>query len=139
MRAIERLTSRLQEAGTIGDVLLAGWEAFGLIQQLAGSYAALRSAAYPTWMWVIAPACEGRDILGAAPSMPPGPEPVPAHPDPPPASEDDAARLIASLAAILSERLHAAIHDTAPGDQPVCVQAAQAAQEIRDLLSAGPT
>ena len=134
MQAIDRLNSRLEEAGTITTVLLAGWDAFDLIQQLAAQYAGLLSSAYATWMWVLAPACEGRDALGSAPSMPPGP--AAGHPAPEPASEEEAARILAGLAATLSARLQALrTSSAAPGDLQACIRAADVAGEIRELLS----
>ena len=123
MQAIDRLNSRLEEAGTITTILLAGWDAFDLIQQLAAQYAGLLSSAYATWMWVLAPACEGRDALGSAPSMPPSP--AAGHPAPEPASEEEAARILAGLAATLSARLQALrTSSAAPGDLQACIRAA---------------
>ena len=125
MQAIDRLNSRLEEAGTITTILLAGWDAFDLIQQLAAQYAGLLSSAYATWMWVLAPACEGRDALGSAPSMPPSS--AAGHPDPEPASEEEAARILADLAATLSARLQAPrTSSTAPGDLQACILATSA-------------
>ena len=134
MQAIDRLNSRLEEASTITTILLAGWDAFDLIQQLAAQYAGLLSSAYATWMWVLAPACEGRDALGSAPSMPPSP--AAGHPAPEPASEEEAARILAGLAATLSARLQALrTSSAAPGDLQACIRAADVAGEIRELLS----
>jgi len=138
MQAVDALNRRLEEAGTITTVLGAGWDAFELIQQLAAQYAALPSSAYATWMWVLAPACEGRDALGSAPSMPPSPGAR--HQAPEPASEEDAVRILASLAVTLSERLQPPRTAIAPpGDRRACMRAADAAREIRDLLSAPGT
>jgi hypothetical protein len=89
-------------------------------------------------MWVIPPACEGRDALGSAPSMPPGP--AAAHADQEPASEEEAARILTGLAATLYARLQApAISSAAPGDLQACIRAADAAGEIRELLAADGT
>ena len=134
MQAIDGLNRRLEEADTITSVLLAGWDAFELIQQLAAQYAGLLSSAYATWMWVVAPACEGRDALGSAPSMPPGP--AARHPAPESASEEEAARTLAGLAATLSARLRdRGTSSAVPGDLEACMRAAGAAGEIRELLA----
>jgi hypothetical protein len=134
METIDALNRRIEEAGTITTVLGAGWDAFELIQQLAAQYAGHLSSLYATWMWVIAPACEGRDALGAAPSMPPGPGA--GHPTPESASEEEAARMLAGLAGTLSARLQTPMTDSAaPGDLQACMRAADAAGEIRKLLS----
>ena len=139
MQDIGQLMKRLRDAGDIGEVLVSGWDAFELIQQLASRCTRGAASTYATWMWVIAPACEGRDTLAWAPSMPPGPQPAAGHPGTGP-GEDDAARLIAGLAAALAARLRAAaIPGATPGDLQACVRAAHAAEEVRQLLSAdGP-
>jgi hypothetical protein len=134
VKDINDLMGRLETASTIGEILESGWDAFELIQRSADIYARPLSSSYPTWMAVIAPACEGRDALASAPSMPPGL--VTGHLKSASAGEEEAARLIAALARLLSTRMQEpALPGAAPGDTQARIQAAHAAEEIHQLLS----
>jgi len=135
MKPPENISKRLDDAHTIQTVLAAGWEAFDLIRQIATVRAHGTSGSYATWMSVIPPACEGRDALGRAPSLPldQDQEVVPEDY----ATDDQAAHDVAALARVLGHRLQAGAiaHDVA--DQQAIERAALAAAEILGLLADG--
>lgn len=124
----------LLSASELTDIISASWAAFECIWLYADKFADQVTGHFATWMAVAAPTCGGRDALGRAPSMP---TPVAdAGPRFAEEGEDAAARLVAELAAILEQRLGAAVRQaTRPEDARACAQAAQAAAEIRELFA----
>jgi hypothetical protein len=138
VEAIVAIQDRLDTAEDLAAACLAGWDAFELIQDVAAWCADLASASFATWMTVAGPACAGSYALGVAPSLPlvhrraivPGSVEA--------AAEDDVADELAILAAVLGRRLLNAAQSAAdPGDGRACQLAAQAAEEIRELLVRG--
>jgi hypothetical protein len=81
MRVIDVMRIRLERSGGISGALAAGWDAFDLIQRVAAGYADGVPEAYAAFMLATAAACEGRDALGFAPSMPHDPGEVIECPD----------------------------------------------------------
>jgi hypothetical protein len=126
----------LLSASEPADIFHASWVAFECIRVCANQFASQVTGNFATWVSAGAPACEGREALGRAPSMPvtvacPGPLPQIAG-----AGEDAAARLVGELAALLEERLEAALRQlAAPEDARACHRAAEAAAEIRELFA----
>jgi hypothetical protein len=133
MESLEAIRANLTKAQSAQKVLAAGREAFDLIRQVATERARIHPGAYPTWMSVIPPACEGRDALGRAPSIPPGQERQAAPGNY--ATDEQAARDVARLAEILTHRLQTGdiAHNTA--DQQAIERAVLAAIEILELLA----
>src|SRR5260370_25904744 len=129
--------ARLASAHTLSEALTACWAAFEWASQVADSFAEPGSAHFATWMSVTAPACEGRDAVGFAPSMPGAGAELAGPPDLAGLSEAEAAVMLAALAATLQERLHvAAGMAREPGDAAACVRGAGAAAEICELFAA---
>jgi hypothetical protein len=139
--SVEAIVTIQDRLGTTEDpaaACLAGWDAFELIQDVAAQYAGLASDSFVTWMTVMGPACAGRDALGVAPSLPHVHRraAVPGHVEAD--AEDDVADELAILAAVLGSRLLNAAQSAAdPGDRRACQLAADAAEEIRELLVRG--
>jgi hypothetical protein len=126
----------LLSASELPEIISASWAAFECILTYADEFADQVTANFATWMTAGAPACEGRDALGRAPSMPA----VGAYPSSFPriaaAGEEAAAQLVGELAALLEERLGAAVRmSAAPEDAMACARAAEAAAEIRELFA----
>ena len=136
MRAIDGTRTRLYAADGLASKLAVGWDAFELIRAASDDYADRVSGAFATWMSAVAPACEGRDALDFAPSMPKDIAPAAEYPDVATVDEDQAADLLAELAAVLCEQLRAAAADAVlPEDVAACERGADAAAEIRELLA----
>jgi len=138
VEAIIAIQDRLDTTHDLAAVYQAGWDAFELIQDVAARCAEPGSSSFATWMTVMGPACAGRDALGIAPSLPQ------AHGHPAilesieAATEDDLADELATLAAALGSRLLRAAQSAAdPADRRACQLAADAAEEIRELLVRG--
>jgi hypothetical protein len=136
MRAIDGTRTRLDAATSLASTLAAGWDAFELIGAVSADYADRVSGAFATWMSAIPPSCEGRDALGFAPSMPEDIAPAAERPDVRTVDEDQAADLLAELAAVLCQQLQAAAAQAViPEDAKACQRGADAAAEIRELLA----
>ena len=133
MKPPETIRKRLDEAHTLQAILAAGWEAFDLIRQIATARAHGTHGSYATWMPVIPPACEGKEALGRAPSLPPDQDQE-AAPEAY-ATDGQAAHDVAAQAKVLTHRLQAGdiAHDAA--DQQAMERAALAAAEILGLLA----
>jgi hypothetical protein len=137
MTSFEAIEGRVLSADALADALGACWAAFEWAGQVADSFAEPGSAHFATWLSVTAPACEGRDAVGFAPSMPGAAAGPAGPPDLAGVAEAEAAVMLAALAAALQERLGVAA-DMArePGDVAACVRAAGAAAEIGELFAA---
>jgi len=116
--------------------LFVGWEAFQFIAIVADYYAGRVPTGFATWMSALAPACEGRDHLSSASSIPEDPAPRVAQPDLGLVTEDDAASGLAGLAQELIRRLQAAASSaTVPEDSLACKRAAESATGIYRLFA----
>jgi hypothetical protein len=133
MNPPEAIGKRLDDAHDLQDVLAAGWEAFDRIRRVATVRAHGDHGSYATWMSVIPPACEGRDALDRAPSMPADQDRHVRSEDY--ATDDQAAHDIAALAEILSQRLRADNIARNVADQQAIERATLAAAEIIGLLA----
>lgn len=139
MRTIDSTHTWVRRAAGVGPAFSASWDAYELIRLVAGSYAEHVSDWYLTWMAVIPPACEGRDALGFAPSIPQGPglafdsEELSGVPD------EQAAQMLAVLASVCAEKLRAIRPYLVAGrDVSAVAHAIKAADEIYGLLSQDP-
>jgi hypothetical protein len=136
MSAPEAVRTRLLAASTPDEVIGASWDAFESIWQCANELAGRATENFAAWASAAAPACEGREALGRAPSMPQ----AAAAPGLPiwisGTGERVAARMVGELAALLQERLQAAARQPAtPGDARACLRALEAAAEIHGLFA----
>lgn len=134
MTTLDAMKAQIEDAQGIADTLGACWDAFELIQQVAKKYADPDSDLFYAFLSAMTAACEGRDAVGFAPSMPSGPAIAPVHPGE--VEPDKAADLVARLASQVSGKLAAAaMLPCTPEDRQAFQHAAVAAAEIRDLLS----
>jgi hypothetical protein len=137
MTSFEAIEERLLSAGTVPEALGAGWAAFEWVRVIADSFAVRGTAHFVTWLSVVSPACEGRDAVGFAPSMPGAAAGLAGPPDLAGAGEAEAAVMIAGLTVTLRERLHVAAGAARePGDVDACVRGSVAAAEIGELFAA---
>jgi NADPH:quinone reductase-like Zn-dependent oxidoreductase len=135
MESIQTARAQLGDAAGVTAALWAGWNAFAVIDQVAVTQTEGHSGSYATWMSVIAPACEGRDALAQAPSMPDSPAPRAEAIETAKATADDEA--VAGLAAVLLQRLRLACGQaTDAEDRRAFLLGIAAAEEICRLLAA---
>ena len=135
MSASGALVSNLEEADDLTATLASCWDAFEFIQQTASAYAVVGSARCYAFLYALAAACEGRDAVGTAPSMPAGAGTTASVPDPDTTGVDEVAALLTRLAEQIYSKLTTAT--TLPvhaADREAVLQAAKSAAEIRGLL-----
>ncbi len=136
MSSPEAVQARLLSALTPAEIISASRDAFECIRRCANELAERVTDNFPAWASAPAPACQGRDALRRATSVPqaaasPGPLPEIAE-----ASEQAVARLVGDLATLLQQRLGTAAEQAAvPGDAEACLRASHAAAEIRELFA----
>jgi len=135
MESLGSVQGRLLAADGVATTLSAAGPVFELILAVANGYAETMSRSFPMWMSVTGPACEGRDATGALPSAPPEPDVAASLSL---TGEDEAADELGLLAALLSLRLRdAVVNATDPQGCHACERAAEAADEIAELLHPG--
>jgi hypothetical protein len=135
MESLSSVQERLMAADSVATTLSAAGPVFELILAVADGYAETMSRSFPMWMSVTGPACEGRDATGTLPSIPLEPDVAASLSL---TGEDEAADKLGQLAALLSLRLHNAVANaTDPQDCHACERAAEAADEIVELLRPG--
>lgn len=138
MQGFEEIEERFVRAEGLADELAAGWEAFQFIVLVADHYSGRTTEQFAMWMFVISPACEGRDYLGLAPSTRRDPAVYVEIPDLRTVSEDNAADGLAAIAGTLAKRLRELADVTSgPADARACAKAAEAAAELHGLLAVG--
>jgi hypothetical protein len=127
---------RLRQAAGLPEALAAGFNAFEAIRMAARGYQDQVPELFAAFMTTADAAVDGREALTVAPSLPldDGTErgiAVPGGSD-----ADQAADVLAALAAVLRDRLAdaAALADT-PGDRAACQEAAAAAGRICQLMT----
>jgi hypothetical protein len=136
MTSFDAIEGRVVSAGTLGEALGACWAGFECVRRVADVYAGRVTGHFATWMSVVGPACDGRDAVGFAPSMPGAAAVLAGVPDLAGVAEDDAARKVAALAAALRERLRVVAGATrVPGDVEACARGAGAAAQIGGLFA----
>lgn len=138
VETLEAVQMKLGDADDLDSVMVAGWEAFEYVQDVAYAYAGLKTTGFATWMWAMGPANDGGTAIE--------PFRVPRRtwpkPDPgklaTPEREDDAFRDLAKLAEQLHGKLSMAARDPRPErvyDAEACGRAAAAALELHELLT----
>jgi hypothetical protein len=133
-----RAARRLQDAGTLPDVLVAAFGAFEFIRETARACEDGAPELLATFMTVADRAVDGRDAIMAAPSLSllPGSR----WPQEPAAADADAGWASAALAALgvlLARKLAWAAEAAPAGDRESCLCAARAARAIHDLTKGG--
>lgn len=137
MEAIGSIRAQLEKADNPVAALSVAGEAFRLVCQIADEYAVPGSESYATWAWVIGPACEGLEALGADPSIPKSLTQDPGAGDLAEDSEDEITDLLAGLATSLVHSLErASAAAETREDRRAFQRAADAAGKIRELLAA---
>jgi hypothetical protein len=136
MTSFEAIEGRLASAGTLPEALGACWAGFEYVRQVADVYVGPVTGHFATWMSAAGSACDGRDAIGFAPSMPAAAVVLAGPPDLAGMAEDEAAQVVAALAAALQERLRVVAGAVrVPGDVEACARAAVAAAEICELFA----
>jgi hypothetical protein len=128
--------TRLQEAAGLPELLAASFDTFEAIRQEADSRVDEVPELFAAFMTTAVTAVEGREAVTAAPSLPPGP----AGPQPSLLTADaglnEAIDTLANLGTLLDRCLtQAAASATNPQDRAACEEAADAARQIRHLMT----
>lgn len=137
MKAFDVVQEKLAEAHDLDSAMLAGWEAFELIYQVAYKASGLKTGMFATWMAALGPASDGSGAIDPGPSdreiestANPG--------DLASADENNTFGMLAALAAQLRDKLTEAALDTHPErvhDAKACGRAADAASELHALFA----
>lgn len=126
----------LERATGTQGVLAASWDAFEVLQALAGARADPRSPAYPAYMTAAAAAAEARDWVGWAPSMTSENRAPGDSPNRGTGGGSGTTAMLASLAELLTGRLDAAAREAAlSGDREALEQASLLAGDISTMLA----
>jgi hypothetical protein len=138
MEEIGTAAARVRASDTLPGLLDAGFDAFEVIRSTARACEDQVPDLFAAFMMAATAAVEGRNALNGAPSLPPSGSSSPA---PSPSAYADVAQIaeiLATLGALLAERLSAAARvATSDGDRAACEAAALAAGEVHRLLAAG--
>lgn len=128
---------KLADAHDLDSVMLAGWEAFELIYQVAYKASGMKTGMFATWMAALGPASDGSGALDPGPSYR-DVEPMADPEDLARAPENNAFENLAALAAQLRDTLSEASLGTHPErvhDAKACGRAADAASELHGLFA----
>jgi hypothetical protein len=132
----ESAEARLSRVTSLPDVLAAGFDAFEAIRITARHYQDEEPGLFAAFMTTADAAVDGREALTIAPSLPLHGGTEPASTVPPDASTGEAADALARLAIAIGDRLtQAATQAGTQGDADACLEAAEAAGRIRELMT----
>jgi len=126
---------RLQQAAGLPEILSAGFDAFEVIRVTARQHQDQESGLFAAFMTAADAAVDGREALTLAQSLAHEPcmQPVPLAG--PGLDASRVADTLATVADLLRDRLsHAVTLAREPGDQVACHDAAEAADQIRQLM-----
>jgi Phage integrase, N-terminal SAM-like domain len=133
---ISALVDGVEKSLTLSELLEAGFAASEFIRIIARGCEEQASEMFPAFMMAAGSAVEGRNVLGDAPSFPPGrgrPSVAEAL------GFDGDPAIVADQLAVLAERLHRRLTEAAAedgaGDRTACQRAARAAADIHQLLA----
>lgn len=135
----ERTQARVQASGSLPDLLAEAFDAFEVIRILARGSEDQAPHLLATFMTAADAAVDGREAVTVAPSLPAGPNPMAtATVSLSSAEPREVADALAGLAAVLDEALTGAAASAAlAGDRAACLEAAEAAQQISQLMARG--
>ena len=139
MDEISGIVTSLRGAASLPDTLVAGFNAFEAIRQLARGCEDRAPALFAAFMTTADVAVDGREAITIAPALP-RPRHAGAGAGVPAAdaSVEEIAGAIAGLGALLTDRLARATAIAATAaDRAACTQAAQAAGRICQLMARG--
>jgi hypothetical protein len=134
MNEIDSARAQVEASDGLGPALRAVWWAFELISLTANGYAGQDTDWVLTWMALIAPACEGRDAIGFAPSVPSGEAITIDLAELTGAAEKRAAYALRNLAAICVAKLSGPATGNVAADATAAARALVAAEEILRIL-----
>jgi hypothetical protein len=136
MHEISTMRARVEAAGGLVGTLAAAWDAFELVLVTSEQCEDHRDELFAAFAFASAAAAEGRNIIAAAPSLPPGPGTPVGDAVPATADLDKIAEALGGLARLLSMRLASAVRQARDvGDQAACRDAAAEARRIHELLA----
>jgi hypothetical protein len=134
MNAISSARAQVETADGLGTVFGAAWVAFEIIRLAADGVAGQDTEWVLTWTALIPPACEGRDAIGFAPSVPSGEAITIDLSDLAQTPEDQVMRLVRELATACAAKLRGLIAGPVSADATAAARALVAAEEIRTTL-----
>jgi len=138
VREIVEIGTRLRDAAALPDLLAASFDAFEIIRMLGRSCDHRAPELFAAFMTTADAAVDGREAITAAPALPAGGNTARASMPTADTGTEEITAALAALGALLHDRLtHAAARTAAPEDQDACVQAADAARRIHDLMARG--
>jgi hypothetical protein len=131
------IRQQLEDAHSVADILDASYDAFDEMLSAFDRYQRGCGPFYAALIMAGPAAADGRNTVGAAPSIPP---PERDRPQPPAPATEPAARevaeSIADLALLTARKLRtAAAAATCPADCSACIDAAQYADEVHALMT----
>ena len=130
------MAERLAGCGTLPATLETAWDSFELMMRIADDYCGDEVDIAAGFGFASVFATAGQDAAGWAPSMPATGAPAPAYVRPDGMDPHVVADMLAGLAGTLAARLRqAAAEASQAGDQAACQDAADAADQIRELMS----
>lgn len=136
MQAITAMRARVDGAGGLADTLATGWDAFELVRAVALGCADRSDSLFAAFMMAAASAADGRDLVGFAPSLPPGRATGTGPAATAAGDPGEIAGGLAALALALHDRLLPWASGAADaGDRSSCADAARAAGQVRRLLA----
>jgi hypothetical protein len=136
MDEFRAIAVRLPGGCGLAATLAAGFDGFEAIRAAARGCEDRDPGLFGAFLLVAGAAVEGRNVLAAAPSLPPAAGPVGTVGVPPGADPGQVARSAAALAGLLAARLaDAGLAAAGGGDRRACAAAAAAAQRIHMLLA----
>jgi hypothetical protein len=136
---LDAIAARLREGTCLAELLDAGFDAFEVIRLVARAGEERTPELLAAFMTTAGTAVEGRNALNDAPSLPPATGLPPAVAVSTTAGADHIADDLASLAALLAQRLaEAGAQAVWEGDRAACQHAVDAAAGIHRLLAPRP-
>jgi hypothetical protein len=138
VQSLQEIEARLRMPLPVAETLAASMDAFEAVRALARANEDRVPELFAAFMIVADATIDGRDALLGAPSFPEDHLVALTVVSAPGAEIDEIADRLAALGEVLGERLaSAAALARTPGDAPACIEAADAAWRIHDLMACG--
>lgn len=136
MRDLQEIEARLRMPLPLPEALAASMDAFEAARALARATETQAAELFAAFMMAADAAIDGREVILAAPSFPADYWIDPADAPAPGGGVEEIADRLASLGAVVGERLAtAAALAPTPGDSAACTAAVDAARRIHDLMA----
>jgi hypothetical protein len=138
VKELDAIAARLRGGTALAGLLDAGFDAFEVIRLVARAGEDLAPELFAAFITTAGTAVQGRNALNDAPSLPTATGPPPAPAVSLTVGADQIADELATLAALLTERLaEASAQAFGEGDRAACQHATCAAADIHRLLARG--